>query len=187
MWAVKLPSVRSSWRIKCPTLSCKHLHHPHTIAWKWCGCVCWHFGPGALWTFVPAFVEPGGPNDGSRVGASHICTHSRRLRQSRRRKEGGGNWPVCADGFQPWHVTQLSPAVVLTFEPAVALVPLVPGGDVLRDSWGVRGQSGLFALVLSALPDSLLLFDARSNECQSDFARLLFSWAMQSSCLGVTI
>ena len=32
----------------------------------------------------------------------------------------GSHWPVCADGFQPWHVTRISP-VVTHFQPAVTL------------------------------------------------------------------
>ncbi len=48
------------------------------------------------------------------------------------------HWPACADWFQPWHVTRISPVVTLTsslLSPShAAHMPFIPGGDVLHDN-----------------------------------------------------
>lgn len=85
-WAVKLHPIRSFWVIKCPAFSCSYsLTHDVTL--------CNDTVARSSSSCVPAFVEPCGPNKGSRVGASvdhtSVPTQGQWGWGGGRREEGG--------------------------------------------------------------------------------------------------
>lgn len=170
MLSVKLRSIRSSWKVKCPVFSCST---SITLAQSPANDVtlCSDTLARSSSSCVPAVVAPCGSNKGSRVGAS--VHHTSVPTQGEWGWWGGGetgecsegsHWPGCADGFQPWHVTRISRVVTLTsslLSPShAAHMPSIPRGDVLHDNWEGYLPS---CTELSLTHSPLMLFQVNVN------------------------